>query len=47
MGKSVKHTLGHRKAFSLAAACAAVALAWAAPTPAAAQQKFVSIGTGG
>ncbi|CPJ40127.1 cell surface protein [Bordetella pertussis] len=47
MGKSVKHTLGHRKAFSLAAACAAVALAWARPTPAAAQQKFVSIGTGG
>ena len=48
MSKSVKHTLGKKKTtLGLAAACAAVALAFAAPLPAAAQQKFVSIGTGG
>src|SRR5690606_10987367 len=47
MSKSVKHTLGNKKGWGLAAACAAVAMASAAPTPASAQQKFVSIGTGG
>ncbi|MBO9352552.1 TAXI family TRAP transporter solute-binding subunit [Bordetella petrii] len=47
MSKSVKHTLGNnKKTWGLAAACTAVALAFA-PLPAAAQQKFVSIGTGG
>src|SRR3546814_13382314 len=48
MSKSVKHTLGNKKkTLGLAAACAAVAMAFAAPLPASAQQKFVSIGTGG
>jgi len=47
MSKSVKHTLGNKKGWGLAAACAAVAMAFAAPLPASAQQKFVSIGTGG
>ncbi|OZI25034.1 MULTISPECIES: TAXI family TRAP transporter solute-binding subunit [Bordetella] len=47
MSKSVKHTLGTKKGWGLAAACAAVAMAFAAPAPASAQQKFVSIGTGG
>ena len=47
MTTSVKHPLGHRNAWTLAAAGLATALLSAAPAPAAAQQKFVSIGTGG
>ena len=41
-----KHTLGKKK-LALTAAAAAFAALLAAPLPAAAQQKFVSIGTGG
>src|SRR5690606_40214004 len=47
MSKSVKHTLGNKKWWGLAAACATLAMAFAATTPASAQQKFVSIDTGG
>src|SRR5690606_36788635 len=47
MSKSDKHTLGTKKGWGLAAECAAVAMAFAAAAPASAQQKFVSIGTGG
>jgi len=48
MSQSVITTLQNKKrTFGLAAACAAVALAIAAPMSASAQQKFVSIGTGG
>src|SRR3546814_16094531 len=48
MSKPFKHTLGtKKKTLGLAAACAAVAMEFAAPLPASAQQKFVSIGTGG
>lgn len=48
MSQSATTTLQNKKrTFSLAAACAAVALAIAAPMTASAQQKFVSIGTGG
>ncbi|KNE25439.1 TAXI family TRAP transporter solute-binding subunit [Achromobacter spanius] len=47
MTTSVKHPLGHRNAWTLAAAGLATALLSTAPAPAAAQQKFVSIGTGG
>ncbi|CAM3759578.1 TAXI family TRAP transporter solute-binding subunit [Bordetella tumulicola] len=48
MSQTIKPIFGNKKkTLSLAAACTAVALAFAAPLPAAAQQKFVSIGTGG
>ncbi|OZI48811.1 TAXI family TRAP transporter solute-binding subunit [Bordetella genomosp. 4] len=48
MRQFVKPTLDNkRKTGALAAMCAAMALAFAAPSPASAQQKFVSIGTGG
>src|SRR3546814_6002212 len=48
MSKPFKHTWGNKKkTLGLAAACAAVARAFAAPLPAAAQQKFVRVGTGG
>lgn len=48
MSQAVKPALHkNKKTFGLAAACAAVALAIAAPMSVSAQQKFVSIGTGG